>query len=156
MTVKIKLEKGVNAPAYATEGSAAVDLCANIKASFTIAPGEVAQIPTGVRVDMTEHPGVCALLLPRSGLGVKGLVLANTIGLIDNDYQGEVVVMALNRNVSQKAGMGVKAGQSITIEPGMRLAQLMFTRFEPVVFEQVEKFAAVTDRGEGKLGSTGV
>ncbi|MDX5412836.1 MAG: dUTP diphosphatase [Rhodobacterales bacterium] len=155
MTVKIKLEKGVNLPAYATDGSAAVDLVANIKAPFTIAAGEVAKIPTGVRVDMTEHPGVCALLLPRSGLGSKGLVLANTVGLIDNDYQGEIVVMAFNRNGPKQAGMGFKTGESVTITPGMRLAQLMFTRFEPVEFEQVEAFAVETERGENGFGSTG-
>lgn len=93
-------------PAYATPGSAAVDLRANIERPVTLRPGQVEAIPTGIKLDMGGLPGTCALVLPRSGMGKKGLVLANTIGLIDNDYQGEVIVMAMNRNPSAiKSGM---------------------------------------------------
>lgn len=157
MTVKIILEEGVDLPEYATAGSAAVDLRANLKEKVTLRAGEVKMIPTGVRLDMTDHPDVCALLMPRSGLGSKtGLVLANTVGLIDNDYQGEVVVAAMNRNPAvEKKGMGIVNGEVITIEPGMKLAQLMFTTFDQVEFEQVEGFDGETDRGEGGFGSTG-
>lgn len=158
MTVKIILEEGVDLPEYATAGSAAVDLRANLKTPIQLRPGEVKMIPTGIRLDMSDHPDVCALLLPRSGLGSKvGLVLGNTVGLIDNDYQGEIVVAAMNRNPTvEKKGMGVVQGEKIiTIEPGMKLAQLMFTSFEQVEFEQVEGFDGETDRGEGGFGSTG-
>ena len=156
MTVRVILEEGVELPAYATEGSAAVDLRANIKEAITLKPGEMQVISTGVKLDMADEPDLCAQCLPRSGMGKKGLVLANTVGLIDNDYQGEVMIMAFNRNpATVKQGMGVVAGDSITIEPDMRLAQLKFSRFVQPTFDPVKAFKKATKRGEGKFGSTG-
>ncbi len=156
MTVKVILEEGVELPAYATEGSAAVDLRANIKEPITLKPGEVQVIGTGVKLDMTDEPNLCAEAIPRSGMGKKGLVLANTIGLMDNDYQGELMVLAFNRNpATVQQGMGVVKGESITIEPGMRIAQLKFSIYVQPDFEPVKNFAKATKRGEGKFGSTG-
>ena len=157
--IKIKLNKGAVAPEYATPGSAAVDLVANIDKPITLRPGDPATlIPTGIYLDMTDMPGLAALILPRSGNGhKKGLVLGNTIGLIDNDYQGEIMVSAWNRNPAVlKKGMGiVQSDSNICIEPGMRLAQLMFTSFTKIdEFEVVDSFEA-TERGEGGFGSTG-
>ena len=157
--IKIKLDKGVTAPEYATPGSAAVDLVANIDKPIVLRPGDAAVlIPTGISLDMTDMPNLCALILPRSGNGhKKGLVLGNGVGLIDNDYQGEIMVSALNRNPAVlKKGMGiVQPNLNITIEPGMRLAQLMFTGFTKIdEFEVVKSFEA-TKRGAGGFGSTG-
>lgn len=158
MTVKIKLAEGVKLPEYKTSGAAAVDLSANITTDLIIGPGQTVAISTGVFVDMTEDPTLCALVLPRSGLGGKGLVLGNTVGLIDNDYQGEVIIMAHNRNPAVvKQGMGVgSSGMHLTITPGMRLAQMMFLNFAPVDLEVVEDFEEETERGTGGFGSTGV
>lgn len=150
----MKLDKGVETPAYQTAGAAAVDLCANIKAPFIIAPGEVVKIPTGIYLDMAET-NLCALILPRSGLGSKGLVLANTVGLIDNDYQGEIVIMAFNRNSDVKVGMGSKPARGIEITPKMRIAQMMFTPMHRAEFQVVDDFAKKTERGKGGFGSTG-
>jgi len=156
MTIKIILEDGAKMPKYATDGSAAVDLVANIAEEIKLAPQQVAIISTGIKVDMTAEPNLCAEVMPRSGMGKKGLVLANTIGLIDNDYQGEIMIMAFNRNpVSMKAGMGFEAGASITIEPGMRIAQMKFSTFAQAEFKEVKDFDEKTARGEGKFGSTG-
>lgn len=156
--VKIITEKGVSAPKYATSGSAAVDLVANIKKPVLIHPGAAAQlIPTGIKLDMSDAPGVFGLLTPRSGLGHKhGLVLGNGVGVIDNDYQGEIMVSALNRNIGiAKTGMGSTVNNApIVIEPGMRLAQLIFLTSIQVEFEKVESFEA-TERAEGGFGSTG-
>lgn len=154
--VKIILKDGAKMPQYATDGSAAVDLSANIKSPVVIRPGETVAISTGIELDMTETSNLCAKVLPRSGLGKKGLVLANTVGLIDNDYQGEIIVMAHNRNPSvQRQGMGLNTGDSIVIEPDMRLAQLMFQEFIQVELEEVKGFKAATKRGKGGFGSTG-
>lgn len=156
MTVKIILEEGVDLPKYATPGSAAVDLRANIEKPITLKPGEVKMIGTGIKLDMTESPDICAEVLPRSGMGKKGLVLANTIGLIDNDYQGEVMILAFNRNpASLQQGMGVVVGESITIDPNMRIAQLKFSKFVQPDLKPVKSFAGSTKRGEGGIGSTG-
>lgn len=158
--VKIILEEGVTMPAVATKGAAAVDLCAHIEQPVLIrAQAEAILIPTGIKLDMTATPGLCALVLPRSGLGHKqGLVLGNGVGLIDNDYQGEIFVSAWNRNpVAQRNGMGASvANAPIEIKPGMRLAQLMFLQAatSEVSFQKVTSFKA-SDRGEGGFGSTG-
>jgi len=157
--IKIKLERGATVPEYATLGSAAVDLVAMNDAPISIHPGaDPVAIPTGISLDMTSAENVCALILPRSGLGVKGLVLGNTVGLIDNDYQGEIKVMAWNRNSAVKPmHMGTSVNMTpIVIEPGMRLAQLMFMTFAPVEFDVVDNFDQETDRGDGAFGSTGV
>lgn len=154
--VKLKLAEGIEPPKYGSDGAAAVDVIANIDKPITLKAGETVKIPTGIYMDMTETPDLCAIAMPRSGLGSKGLVLANTIGLLDNDYQGQAMIVAFNRNPAVVMnGMGVAAGPSLTIEPGMRLAQVMFTRFERVSFEVQEQFDSETERGEGGFGSTG-
>lgn len=155
--VEIILGDGVEMPEYATEGAAALDLRANIKEPITLVPGETQLIPTGVHLNMSDEPNLCAEMMPRSGLGSKhGLVLANTIGLIDNDYQGELMIMAFNRNAQTvRRGMGVVAGANVTIEPGMRIAQLKFSYFVQPTLKKTKAFKAATKRADGGLGSTG-
>lgn len=130
-------------PTYATDGSAALDLRAMLVAAFYLYPGESRAFHTGFALHIAD-PGLCALILPRSGLGVQGLVLANLVGLIDSDYQGEIVVNAWNR-----------ADDPIRIEPGDRIAQLLFAPVARPVFDIVDDFAATTTRGVGGFGSTG-
>lgn len=156
----LDLLPGIEAPHAATGGSAGIDLRANIDAPVAISPQAPAVlIPTGIRLDMSDHPEMCAVILPRSGLGhERGLVLGNGTGLIDSDYQGEVFVSAWNRNPpSFKIGMGAYTNGPIVIEPGERIAQLVFLPVltPDVVFHTVESFDA-TERGAGGFGSTGV
>lgn len=131
-------------PSYATAGSAGLDLRACIDAPLELAPGSNQLIPTGMAIHL-ENPAYAALILPRSGLGHKhGIVLGNLVGLIDSDYQGQLMVSAWNR--SQVA---------YTIEPMERIAQLVIV---PVVQPQlriVEEFASASERGQGGYGSTG-
>lgn len=156
MNVKVILEEGAVMPEFQSEGAAAVDLCALIDAPITIRPGEKVFVSTGVKLDMTEAPNLCAEAMPRSGLGSKGLVLANTVGLIDNDYQGPIGLTLWNSNAaSVKTGMGYINGESIVITPGMRVAQLRFTEFVRPEFAAVKKFAKATKRGGDGFGSTG-
>ena len=130
-------------PDYATEGSAGMDLRACVDAPMSLAPGEVALIPSGMAIYL-EDPSLAAVLLPRSGLGHKqGLVLGNLVGLIDSDYQGEVKISCWNRG-----------DQVITIEPGQRVAQLVVVPVVQVALEQVEEFKP-TERGAGGIGHTG-
>jgi dUTP pyrophosphatase len=130
-------------PAYATPGSAGLDLKAAVDAPLVLAPGQTALVPTGLSVFIAD-PGYAGMILPRSGLGHKhGIVLGNLVGLIDSDYQGPLMVSAWNR--SQTA---------FTIEPLERLAQLVIVPVVQAVFEKVETFDA-TARGEGGFGSTG-
>lgn len=159
-TVKMALNllEGIEAPSRGSERAAALDLRANIDGPVLVQPGQTVMIPTGVYLDMTEDPTVAALVLPRSGLGAKtGLVLGNGTGLIDNDYQGEVTVAAWNRNaMTAPIGLGAKRNGAIVIEPGMRLAQMLFLNIafpelEVTGFETFEK----TERGESGFGSTG-
>ena len=148
--IDVRLAPGVAMPQPATPGSAAVDLCANILDPLFVCPQESAiLVPTGVRIDMTRCPGLCAVILPRSGLGHKGLVLGNGTGLIDNDYHGELLVSLCNRNHDPDA--------IITINPGDRIAQLVFLKTETpfVAMMQVDQFRDATNRGEGGFGSTG-
>lgn len=133
-----------NMPAYATPGSAGLDLRACIDAPLTLAPGEWQLVPTGMAIHL-EDPGYAAMILPRSGLGHKhGIVLGNLVGLIDSDYQGQLMVSAWNR--SQTA---------FTLQPMDRLAQLVIVPVVQPSFRVVEKFGAVSERGEGGYGSTG-
>lgn len=157
MTVKVILEKGVSLPEYETKGSAAVDLRAIIQNTIVIKPGEVVFVSTGIKLDMSEEVNLCAEAMPRSGLGAKaGLVIANTVGLMDNDYQGTIGLYLMNRNPeSRRMGMGSVPGESITIEPFDRVAQLRFSNFVQPKFAAVKKFEAVSERGEGGFGSTG-
>ncbi|RLA10219.1 MAG: dUTP diphosphatase [Gammaproteobacteria bacterium] len=130
-------------PGYATNGSAGVDLRAMLEAPMVLEPGQTELVPTGIAVHIAD-PGLAAVLLPRSGLGHKhGIVLGNLVGLIDSDYQGQVMVSCWNR--------GSKA---FTMEPGERLAQMVFVPIQQVEFEVVTDFAS-SDRGEGGFGHTG-
>ncbi len=130
-------------PAYSTEGSAGLDLRACIEAPQTLVPGATLLIPTGLAIYI-EDPGYAAMILPRSGLGHKhGIVLGNLVGLIDSDYQGELMVSAWNRG-----------NETFTIEPGERIAQLIIVPVHQVAFDIVEEFT-VTERGDGGFGSSG-
>ena len=130
-------------PAHATPGSAGVDLRACIDAPLTLAPGATALVPTGIAVHV-EDPELAAVLLPRSGLGHKhGIVLGNLVGLIDSDYQGQVMVSCWNRSL-----------ESFTVQPGERIAQLVVIRVAQIEFEVVSDFEA-SARGAGGFGSSG-
>jgi dUTP pyrophosphatase len=139
-----RLGDSIPLPAYATEGSAAMDLRAAPESAVTLAPDDSALIPTGLAIHIGD-PGWCALVLPRSGLGHKhGLVLGNLTGLIDADYQGPLMISCWNRG-----------REPFTIQPGDRIAQLLVTPVARVAWRVVEDFAAST-RGAGGFGSTGV
>ena len=130
-------------PAYATPGSAGLDLRACIAAALVIAPGQTVLIPTGLAFHIAD-PGLAAMLLPRSGLGHKhGIVLGNLVGLIDSDYQGPLMVSCWNR--SQTA---------FTVEPMDRVAQLVIVPVVQATFRRVDEFDA-SERGVGGFGSTG-
>lgn len=130
-------------PAYATPGSAGMDLRACIDAPLTIAPGRTELIPTGVSIHVAD-PGLAAIILPRSGLGHKhGIVLGNLVGLIDSDYQGQLMVSAWNRSP-----------QAFTIAPMDRIAQLVIVPVLQAQFNLVDDFPA-SMRGERGYGSTG-
>ena len=130
-------------PAYATAGSAGLDLRACIEAPMTIEPGQTVLIPTGLAIHIGD-PGYAAMILPRSGLGHKnGIVLGNLVGLIDSDYQGQLMVSTWNRGASP-----------FTLQPLDRLAQLIVVPVLQVGFNVVEDFAT-SDRGAGGFGSTG-
>ena len=132
-----------NLPAYATPGSAGLDLRACLSEPLTLAPNAWQLIPTGIAIYL-EDPGFAALILPRSGLGHKhGIVLGNLVGLIDSDYQGQLMVSAWNRSAV-----------AFTIEPMERIAQLMIVPVVQAEFNVVTEFAP-SDRGEGGYGSTG-
>jgi dUTP pyrophosphatase len=130
-------------PAYATTGSAGLDLRACVDAALTIAPGETVLVPTGLAIHIGD-PGYAAMILPRSGLGHKnGIVLGNLVGLIDSDYQGQLMVSTWNRGQS-----------AFTLQPMDRLAQLVVVPVLQVGFKVVDDFAS-SDRGAGGFGSTG-
>ena len=130
-------------PHYATDGSAGLDMRACIDAAITVEPGATELIPTGLAIHIADG-GLAAVLLPRSGLGHKhGLVLGNLTGLIDSDYQGQVYISCWNR--SQTA---------YTVEPGERIAQMVFVPVEQVRFDVVDEFDQ-SERGEGGFGHSG-
>jgi len=130
-------------PAYATPGSAGLDLRACLDAPLTLQPGAWQLVPTGMAIHLAD-PGYAALILPRSGLGHKhGIVLGNLVGLIDSDYQGQLMVSAWNRSDT-----------SFTIEPMERIAQLVIVPVLQARFNIVQEFPP-TQRGEGGYGSTG-
>lgn len=130
-------------PAYATPGSAGLDLRACIDEAITIEPGQTILVPTGLAIHVGD-PGYAAMILPRSGMGHKnGIVLGNLVGLIDSDYQGQLMVSTWNR--SQAA---------FTLNPMERLAQLIIVPVLQVGFNVVEDFDA-SERGAGGFGSTG-
>jgi dUTP diphosphatase len=130
-------------PAYATPGSAGMDLRACIAAPMTLEPGRAELIPTGIAIHIAD-PGIAAMILPRSGLGHKhGIVLGNLVGLIDSDYQGQLMVSCWNRG-----------GSAFELKPMERLAQLVFVPVVQASFQAVEMFEA-TVRAEGGFGSSG-
>jgi dUTP pyrophosphatase len=130
-------------PAYATPGSAGLDLRACIDAPLTLEPGQTVLVPTGLAIHVAD-PGYAAMILPRSGLGHKnGIVLGNLVGLIDSDYQGQLMVSTWNRGHA-----------SFTLQPLDRLAQLVIVPVLQVGFNVVEEFAT-SERGAGGFGSTG-
>ena len=133
-----------NLPAYATPGSAGLDLRACLDAPLTLQPNAWQLVPTGMAIYL-EDPGYAALILPRSGLGHKhGIVLGNLVGLIDSDYQGQLMVSAWNRSST-----------AFTIEPMERIAQLVVVPVVQAQFKIVQEFPAASQRGEGGYGSTG-
>jgi dUTP pyrophosphatase len=130
-------------PHYATAGSAGLDLRACLDAPLTLAPGQTELIPTGIAIHL-DDPGLAAVLLPRSGLGHKhGIVLGNLVGLIDSDYQGQVMVSCWNRGQTE-----------FTVQPGERIAQMVIVPVVQVEFEVVEQFTE-SHRGAGGFGSSG-
>ena len=130
-------------PRYATPGSAGLDLHACIERELILQPGQTELIPTGIAIHLADA-NLAAMILPRSGLGHKhGIVLGNLVGLIDSDYQGELMVSVWNR------------GQSVfTVQPFERIAQMVIVPVVQAAFEVVSDFAA-SERGEGGFGSTG-
>ena len=130
-------------PAYATPGSAGLDLRACLDAPLELAPGASALVPTGLALHIGD-PGLAAMLLPRSGLGHKhGIVLGNLVGLIDSDYQGPLMVSCWNRSA-----------QPFTVQPMERIAQLVIVPVVQAAFRRVDSFE-VSQRGDGGFGSTG-
>jgi dUTP pyrophosphatase len=130
-------------PAYATAGSAGLDLRAAIEAPLRLAPGDAALIPTGLAMHIAD-PGLAAMILPRSGLGHKhGIVMGNLVGLIDSDYQGPLMVSCWNRG-----------REPYTVQPLERIAQLVIVPVVQAAFRVVEGFEA-SARGAGGFGSTG-
>ena len=130
-------------PAYATDGSAGLDLRACLDAPVTLEPGQTHLVPTGFAIHL-EDPGLAAVLLPRSGLGHKhGIVLGNLVGLIDSDYQGQVMVSVWNRGA-----------HPFTISPGERIAQMIVMPVVQVELEVVQEFSE-SGRGSGGFGSSG-
>lgn len=130
-------------PAYATSGSAGLDLRACIEHTQTLHPGDTTLIPTGMAIHLAD-PGYAALILPRSGLGHKhGIVLGNLVGLIDSDYQGQLLVSCWNRGK-----------EAFMLNPMERIAQLVIVPIMHASFEVVEEFDT-SERGEGGFGSTG-
>jgi len=130
-------------PAYATDGSAGLDLRACLEAPLLLAAGKAELIPTGLAIHL-DDPGLAALILPRSGLGHKhGIVLGNLVGLIDSDYQGQLMVSCWNR-----------AAEPFTVRPGERIAQLVVVPVVQVQLEVVTEFTA-SPRGAGGFGHSG-
>mgnify|MGYP001081103412 CR=1 FL=1 len=130
-------------PTYATTGSAGMDLRAMLQQPLQLAPGQTELLPTGLAIHI-DNPGLAAMILPRSGLGHKhGIVLGNLVGLIDSDYQGQLMVSCWNRSQ-----------QAFTIEPGERIAQLVLVPVVQAGLEIVDAFSD-SERGAGGFGHTG-
>ncbi len=146
LNVKIKLSRGMTAPEYATDGSAAVDLRAALEENevLTLAPGERAMIPTGIAIS-PESKDVVAIVAGRSGLGVKkGVTLSNSIGVIDSDYRGEIAVGLINHG-----------DEPFEVRRGDRIAQMMFVPVYTAAFTVAETLDE-TERGAGGFGHTGM
>src|SRR5688572_7991769 len=138
-----RIGKDFPLPAYATSGSAGLDLRACLDAPLTLAAGKAELIPTGLAIHL-DDPGLAAVILPRSGLGHKhGVVLGNLVGLIDSDYQGQLMVSCWNRGATD-----------FVVQPGERIAQMVIVPVVQVRLEVVDDFAA-SARGAGGFGHTG-
>ena len=134
----------IELPTYATKGSAAMDLRACLPEPLTVQPGETVLVPSGIAISIHDQ-GLVALIMPRSGLGIKhGIVLANTVGVIDSDYQGEIGIGIYNRSTA-----------AYTIEPGERICQMMFVPVTQVTLAVVDEFKIDSQRGSGGFGHTG-
>jgi dUTP pyrophosphatase len=138
-----RIGQSIPLPEYATDGSAGLDLRACLDAPLLLEPGQTHLVPTGLAIHL-DDPRLAAVLLPRSGLGHKhGIVLGNLVGLIDSDYQGQVMVSVWNRSA-----------HPFTIEPGERIAQMVVVPVVQVALEVVESFDE-SARGAGGFGSSG-
>ena len=138
------LDPRVNAPVYATDGSNACDLVACMHLPFSLYPGDVVKLKTGFAISIKDFR-YAAFILPRSGLATKhGIKLANTVGLIDSDYQGEIIVALKN-----------DSDRIFTVNPLDRIAQLVILPTFRAQFNVVDEFSSVTERGDGGFGSTG-
>ena len=138
-----RIGESIPLPAYATDGSAGLDLRVCIDEPMQIAPQQTVLLPTGLSIYIADNK-LAAVILPRSGLGHKnGIVLGNLVGLIDSDYQGELKISCWNRGQ-----------ESFTVNPGDRIAQLVFLPVVQAAFEIVNEFIQ-SDRGEGGFGSSG-
>ena len=132
-------------PSYATKGSAGIDLRACLKKPISIQPGETVLIGSGIAINIKD-PKIVGIIVPRSGLGIKnGIVLANTIGVIDSDYQGEIKIGLFNRSRIQ-----------YIVKPGERICQMMFIPVINATLELVRGFSNATARGSGGFGHTGM
>ena len=142
-TLDPRIGRELPLPEYATDGSAGLDLRACVDGPTTIGPGETRLVPTGLAIHIAD-PGYAAVIVPRSGLGHRhGIVLGNLVGLIDSDYQGEVLISCWNRG-----------NEPYVVEPGERIAQLVVVPVARARFELVDEFAE-TKRGAGGFGHTG-
>ncbi len=131
-------------PSYATDGSAAIDLRACLKKRIGIQPGETVLVGSGIAINIKD-PNIVGIIVPRSGLGIKnGIVLANTMGVIDSDYQGEIKIGLFNRSQNQ-----------YLVKPGERICQMLFMPVINATLKLVEEFSNATYRGSGGLGHTG-
>ena len=129
---------------YATEGAAAIDLRACIEEDLGIQPGETVVVGSGIAVNIKD-PNIVGIIVPRSGLGIKkGIILANTIGVIDSDYQGEIRIGLFNRSQIQ-----------YTVKPAERICQMLFMPVISATLKLVREFSNETDRGKGGFGHTG-
>ena len=138
-----RIGREIALPTYATSGSAGLDLRACLDTSLTLKAGECELIPTGIAIHISD-PGLAAMILPRSGLGHKhGIVLGNLVGLIDSDYQGQLMVSCWNRGY-----------EPFSIEVGERIAQMVIVPVVQADFEVVDEFH-LSDRGEGGFGHSG-
>lgn len=137
--------KVIPLPTYATDGAAGMDLRACIEAPLTLLPNETQLISTGIAISIRD-PNIMGVLAPRSGLGIKhGIILGNTVGIIDSCYQGEI-----------KVGLWNRSNETFTINQGDRICQLLFVPIMQVNLEIVPEFRAKTQRGEGGFGHTGI
>ncbi len=146
-------------PSYQTPGAAGIDLVAAINSPITLSPGDQVVVPSGIAISI-GNPGVVGTIYPRSGLGSRGVVLGNLTGVIDSDYQGEIQIVLWRRPFSGDlsligAMMGGALADPIVIQPGDRIAQMVFQSVVQAEWDVVDAFPSPSDRGENGFGSTG-